>query len=497
MRVLLLSALLAAMAMAAPAAAPLARADTPITPKVVIIVGPAGSATAGYRSDAMAAANAAARYTSTVVTIESPNATWDVVAPALQGASIVVYMGHGNGFPSPYASTLQPDREDGLGLNPTAGVDDTATRYWGEQYLATAIRLAPNAVVILGHLCYASGSSEPGYPDPSADVARQRTDNFAAGFIAAGARAVIAEAYSGSTASYIDRLFTAHDSVSDIWANAPSRQGIASSFASVRSAGMTEALDPDRSSGKYYRSFVGDTALLSDAVIKSTTSAPVATPSPTPTLDPTASPTPSPAPTPSPSPVIATPATAIPSGADPAAVALRSIRWTTTAVRLRARASTSSHTLAILPANMAARVLAISRDSSGRVWYRAWTKSGTGWLASWLTRESRTVAVTTPPSNAVVAGWQTGRATSYGTGDGLLGRTMACGAPLTVSIMAVAHRSLPCGTTIRLDYGGREVDAQVLDRGPYTDGITLDLAPAVCQALGACGTLTLEWLVVR
>ena len=107
------------------------------------------------------------------------------------------------------------------------------------------------------------------------------------------------------------------------------------------------------------------------------------------------------------------------------------------------------------------------------------------------------MVVAPPPISLAVAGWQTVQATSYGTGDGLLGDTMACGAPLTDTVMAVAHRTLPCGTTVRLSYGGREVDAQVLDRGPYTDGITLDLAPAVCQALGACGTITLDRQVAR
>src|SRR5258707_5409604 len=203
MRVYVLSALFAVTAVLGPGAVPSASADTAIAPKVVIIVGPAGSATAGYRSDAAAAANAAAPYASHIVSIESPNATWDSVVAALQGASIVVYLGHGNGFPSPYASALQPDREDGFGLNPTAGTDDSTTHYWGEQYLASSVHLAPNAVVILAHLCYASGSSEPGAPDPSPEVAQQRVDNFGAGFIAAGAQAVIAEAYTGAAASYV------------------------------------------------------------------------------------------------------------------------------------------------------------------------------------------------------------------------------------------------------------------------------------------------------
>src|SRR5439155_22109486 len=149
----------------------------------------------------------------------------DAVKSALQGASIVIYMGHGNGFPSPHTTTFAPDRQDGFGLNPIAGVDDSTTRYWGEQYITSDVRLAPNAVVILGHLCYASGSSEPGYADPTQAVAQQRVDNFAAGFLAAGARAVIAEAYNGAAANYVQALFTAHSSIGSIWAGSPSQQG--------------------------------------------------------------------------------------------------------------------------------------------------------------------------------------------------------------------------------------------------------------------------------
>ena len=40
--------------------------------------------------------------------VYSPNATWSAVKAALQGASIVVYMGHGNGFPSPYSYDAEP-----------------------------------------------------------------------------------------------------------------------------------------------------------------------------------------------------------------------------------------------------------------------------------------------------------------------------------------------------------------------------------------------------
>jgi len=299
-----LAAVVGLAAVLVPSFGPIPLAVAATAPKVVIIVGPVAGSTPSYRSDADAAAAEALKYTSNVVKIYSPNATWDVVKPALQGASIVIYMGHGNGFPSPYSSTLQRDRQNGLGLNPTAGVNDSTTKYWGEQYIASDVRLAPNAVVLLGHLCYASGSSEPGKADPTLTQAKERVDNFAAGFLAAGARAVIAEAYKGAAAGYVGALFTAHTTIGSIWAKSFSSQGNPFSFDSTRSPGMTVQMDPDRSSGKYWRAIVGDMNLSSDAVVTGSAPSPAPTPdpsspgpSPTPTPSPTPAPTPSPAPT--------------------------------------------------------------------------------------------------------------------------------------------------------------------------------------------------------
>ena len=54
--------------------------------------------------------------------------------------------------------------------------------------IAESIRLAPNAVVLNHHLCYASGNSEPGLSEGTMAIAKQRVDNFAAGFVVAGLR---------------------------------------------------------------------------------------------------------------------------------------------------------------------------------------------------------------------------------------------------------------------------------------------------------------------
>jgi len=226
------------------------------TAKVVIIVGATHSATSNYRSIADSAYAEAIQHSSNVVKIYSPNATWSVVKPALQGASVVVYLGHGNGWPSPYTYDPNFTTKDGFGLNASANNGDNNTKYYGEPYIANEIDLAPNAVVLLNHLCYASGNSEPGYAAPSLSVAMQRVDNYGAAFIKAGARAVIAEGH-GSVNGMIRDLFTTHQTVVDLWRNQSGYNGNEFSFQSSRSPAYRAFMDPDSPSGGFYRSLVG------------------------------------------------------------------------------------------------------------------------------------------------------------------------------------------------------------------------------------------------
>ena len=160
------------------AVAPVAAAAR--VPRVVLVVGPVGGLTNEYRSLANAAASEAVAAGAQVTKIYSPNATWPAVKHALQGASIVVYLGHGNGWPSPYRNSLYPPTQNGFGLNPVAGADDSNHQYFGEASVDN-VKLAPNAVVVLSHLCYASGNSEPGLAEGTQSMAIQRVDNYAAG----------------------------------------------------------------------------------------------------------------------------------------------------------------------------------------------------------------------------------------------------------------------------------------------------------------------------
>jgi hypothetical protein len=234
------------------AVAPVAAAAR--VPRVVLVVGPVGSLTPLYRSLANDAAAEAISAGAQVTKVYSPNATWSAVKHALDGASIVVYLGHGNGWPSPYRDSLFPPTQNGFGLNPVAGGDDSSHQYFGEASVDN-IKLAPNAVVVLSHLCYASGNSEPGLPEGSQAAAIQRVDNYAAGFIRAGAQAVVAEAHLGP-AYYVRSLLRSQQSIEQIWRSSPNARGNTMTFASKRSNGFAERLDPDRASGGFHRSLV-------------------------------------------------------------------------------------------------------------------------------------------------------------------------------------------------------------------------------------------------
>ena len=68
-------------------------------------------------------------------------------------------------------------------------------------------------------------------------------------------------------------------------------------------------------------------------------------------------------------------------------------------------------------------------------------------------------------------------------GPGLYGRHTACGQMLGPETIGVAHRSLPCGTTVKFVYHGRSIVTQVIDRGPYSRGNAWDLTQAAARAL--------------
>ena len=172
--------------------------------KVVIIVGPVGSATENYRDKGDRIATTAQAAGATVVKVYSPNATWANVRAAVAGANLIVYLGHGNGYPNPYSPNENTDRVNGWGLNISttkgdADVIGTSLAYCGEKALlgtltsgdgatqwnycggktnTDGIAPAANFVMVYSNACYAPGAGEA-RPAPAESVAVSRVTNYA------------------------------------------------------------------------------------------------------------------------------------------------------------------------------------------------------------------------------------------------------------------------------------------------------------------------------
>jgi putative cell wall-binding protein len=184
--------------------------------KVAIIVGPVGggSIQSNYLNRGEQIAQTVEQRGGTAVRVFSPNATWANVLAAVNGANVIVYIGHGSGYPNPYSSTLQTAWNNGWGLNRVAGVDSadptghghnlsTQMIYCGEaaiegkpkpssvswsQWCAGGpIHPAPGFVMVFSNACYAPGAGETESTTPTGEaLARTRVEYFSRPYLALG-----------------------------------------------------------------------------------------------------------------------------------------------------------------------------------------------------------------------------------------------------------------------------------------------------------------------
>lgn len=73
-------------------------------------------------------------------------------------------------------------------------------------------------------------------------------------------------------------------------------------------------------------------------------------------------------------------------------------------------------------------------------------------------------------------------------GPGFYGSRTACGQVLRPHTIGVAHRNLPCGTTVKFVYRGHAIVTRVIDRGPYSRGNAWDLTNGARRALHFSGS---------
>jgi rare lipoprotein A len=86
-------------------------------------------------------------------------------------------------------------------------------------------------------------------------------------------------------------------------------------------------------------------------------------------------------------------------------------------------------------------------------------------------------------------------------GRRLQGHKTACGGTYSGSELTTAHRTLPCGTKVRITNtkNGKSVEATVNDRGPTSKERLVDVSRAVAEQLDFVkqGTTTVEVEVVK
>jgi rare lipoprotein A len=94
-----------------------------------------------------------------------------------------------------------------------------------------------------------------------------------------------------------------------------------------------------------------------------------------------------------------------------------------------------------------------------------------------------------PPSVPEPTLFQSGIASTYGEGDGFEGHRTACGQIFHTGVVQIAHKTLPCGTMVRVvdTSTGNSVDARVTDRGPYVAGRVVDLSWGAFKQLEPAG----------
>lgn len=69
----------------------------------------------------------------------------------------------------------------------------------------------------------------------------------------------------------------------------------------------------------------------------------------------------------------------------------------------------------------------------------------------------------------------------------------ACGVVIGPGTEGVAHPVLPCGTKLYIEFDGKQVLTQVVDRGHTAPGRTFDVTQKLAKLLGLQGPQTIRW----
>jgi hypothetical protein len=76
-------------------------------------------------------------------------------------------------------------------------------------------------------------------------------------------------------------------------------------------------------------------------------------------------------------------------------------------------------------------------------------------------------------------------------------RPTACGQRINGRTLGVAHPVLPCGVKIFIDFGGKQILTQVIDKGPAVPGREFDVTRALANRIGLVGVEQVKWSFAR
>jgi Lytic transglycolase len=77
------------------------------------------------------------------------------------------------------------------------------------------------------------------------------------------------------------------------------------------------------------------------------------------------------------------------------------------------------------------------------------------------------------------------------------GRKSSCGWVLEPGTLGIVHPVLPCGAKVFVEYGGRRVYTQVVDRGPVPSREDFDVTQALADRLHLSGVRAVRWTFAR
>ena len=144
---------------------------------------------------------------------------------AVEGAHVVIYLGHGYGHPSPYGG-LNTARQNGWGLQGPAargthsdGLNGELA-YYGEDWIVANARPAPGFVLIYSNVCYAPGASEGGFPAATERMALERVAHYSRKVFRMGGSAYYATDFDHGAAGLVGRILAnRHVGYGDVFAS--------------------------------------------------------------------------------------------------------------------------------------------------------------------------------------------------------------------------------------------------------------------------------------